>query len=77
MPIPTFQVMSSYNCSGTKKSAPLRLLGTNKIAPPECSCRNTITGREISLNGKVPIEILPERRHNTWVMAVLLFTEEF
>ena len=31
----------------------------------------------MSLNGKVPFEILPERRHNTWVLAVLLFTQEF
>ena len=26
---------------------------------------------------KVPIEILPGKRHITWVLAVLLFTEEF
>ena len=27
--------------------------------------------------GKVPIEILPEKRHITWVLAVLLFTAEY
>ena len=27
--------------------------------------------------GKVPIEILPEKRHITWVSNVLVFSEEF
>ena len=35
------------------------------------------TGQGISLIGKVPFEILPEKRHITWVLFVLLFTEEF
>ena len=38
---------------------------------------NSITGQGISLNGKVPLEILPEKCHITWVLFVLLFTEEF
>ena len=35
------------------------------------------TGQGISLNGKVPFEILPEKPHITQVLYVLLFTEEF
>ena len=35
------------------------------------------TGQSISLLGKVPIEILPGKRHITWVLAVLLFMAEF
>ena len=35
------------------------------------------TGQIISLLGKVPIEILPEKRQITWVSVVLLFTAEF
>ena len=34
------------------------------------------TGQRISSLGKVPIEILPGKPHNTWVLAVLLFTTE-
>ena len=37
----------------------------------------TTTGRSISSLGKVPIEILPGKRHITWVLAVLLFSAEF
>ena len=32
--------------------------------------------QSISSFGKVPIEILPGKRHITWVFAVLLFTAE-
>ena len=35
------------------------------------------TGKSTSLLGKVPSEILPGKRHITWVLAVLLFTAEF
>ena len=35
------------------------------------------TGQIISSLGKVPIEILPEERHITWVSAVLIFCGEF
>ena len=35
------------------------------------------TGLSISSLGKVPIEILPGKRHITWVSALLLFTAEF
>ena len=35
------------------------------------------TGQSISSLGKVPIEILPGKRHITWVLTVLLFTAEF
>ena len=35
------------------------------------------TGQSISLLGKVPIEIRPEKRHITWVLTVLLFKAEF
>ena len=35
------------------------------------------TGQRISSLGKVPIEILPGKRHITWVLAVLLFSAEF
>ena len=35
------------------------------------------TGQSISLLGKVPIEILPGKRHITWVLAVLLSMAEF
>ena len=35
------------------------------------------TGQNISLLGKVPIEILPGKRHITWVLAVLIISSEF
>ena len=35
------------------------------------------TGQGISLNGKVPFEILPEKRHITQVLYAMRFTEEF
>ena len=38
---------------------------------------STPTGQIISSLGKVPIELLPGKRHITWVLAVLLFTAEF
>ena len=36
-----------------------------------------ITGPDISSLGKVPIEILPGKRHITWVLAMLLLRAEF
>ena len=35
------------------------------------------TGQSISSLGKVPIEILPGKRHITWVLTVLPFSAEF
>ena len=35
------------------------------------------TGQSMPLLGKVPIEILPGKRHITWVLAVLLISAEF
>ena len=35
------------------------------------------SGQSIYLLGKVPIEILPEKRHTTWVSALLHFKVEF
>ena len=35
------------------------------------------TGQSKSSLGKVPIEILPGKRHITWVLALLLFSAEF
>ena len=37
----------------------------------------TCTGQSNSSLGKVPIEILPEKPHITWVLGVVLFTAEF
>ena len=34
-------------------------------------------GQSITSLGKVPIEILPRKRHITWVLTVLLFSTEF
>ena len=42
----------------------------------EKSFRN-YTGQSISLIGKVPIEILPGKRHIMWILAVLLHSAEF
>ena len=38
---------------------------------------NINTGQSIASIGKIPIEILPEKRPITWVLAVLLFLAEF
>ena len=35
------------------------------------------TGQSIYSLGKVPIEILPGKRHITWVLAMLFFSAEF
>ena len=35
------------------------------------------TGQSKSSLGKVPIEILPGKRHITWVLALLLFSAQF
>ena len=35
------------------------------------------TGLSISSLGKVPIEILPGKRHIMWILAVLLHSAEF
>ena len=35
------------------------------------------TDQGISELGKVPFEILPEKRHIAWVSAVVLFSNEF
>ena len=39
--------------------------------------RQRNTGQSASSLGKVPIEILPGKRHITWVLAVWLFSAEF
>ena len=36
-----------------------------------------VIGQSISLLRRVPIEILSEKHHITWVLVILLFTGEF
>ena len=36
-----------------------------------------LTGQSISSLGKISIEILPRKRHITWVSDVLIFSAEF
>ena len=42
-----------------------------------CISYSAIYRPQNNFNGKVPFEILPEKRHITWVLGVLLLTEEF